>query len=497
MVVWNGVGERHRASHQVRDPFLPSENLEPGHHARVCNPTPGARCQHQAVISREHTRSRRLPAATNKGGSLTPWPRPAAPGSSPAPGGCYDCHAADAKGDPAIGAPNLTAPDALYGGDAESLTMSISYGRHGMCPAWAGRITAAGIRETAIYVYSLSHPGSGTARRRRLLVSSNRRSFVLMGCGALVGLLMAGYSLFTARGTSTLIVPPEDVALVNQQPIARSDYLLQLQTLYGVDLAHATDAQRHKVLDDMIREELFVQRGKELDVAAADPECAPPWSTRSSWKSRPTPSPRNRARRSCEAYYASHQARYASEGVMTLRDYVFAQGDAKAAAEAAEAFRTSAPTPALLARWHASDSRKVAGEEFYFAARIHLGDALFDVARDLPDGGVSAPLSLPDGIHVLYMLENKRPDALRLRRRPRSGTDRLPQRCHRPPAHGRRGIFAQARERADRRRHSLMPRHSALCAGRDHDAVSPAPAPIPAANPIRSGRSRAPMSIWS
>ena len=28
---------------------------------------------------------------------------------------------------------------------------------------------------------------------------------------------------------------------------------------------------------------------------------------------------------------------------------------------------------------------------FYFAARIHLGDALFAAARDLPDGGVSAP----------------------------------------------------------------------------------------------------------
>ena len=69
---------------------------------------------------------------------------------------------------------------------------------------------------------------------------STRRSFAFMGCGALLGLLMAGYSLFTARGTSTLIVPPEDVALVNQQPISRSDYLLQLQTLYGVDLPHAT-----------------------------------------------------------------------------------------------------------------------------------------------------------------------------------------------------------------------------------------------------------------
>jgi PPIC-type PPIASE domain len=237
----------------------------------------------------------------------------------------------------------------------------------------------------------------------------NRRSFVLLGGGALAGLLMAGYSLFTARGTSTLIVPAEAVALVNQQPIARSDYLLQLQTLYGVDLRHATAAQRHKVLDDMIREELFVQRGKELDVAATDPDvrAAMVNSVELEIAADALTSQPNEAQ--LRSYYASHRARYASEGVMTLRDFVFPQGDAKAAAEAAEVLRTSVPTPALLERWHASDSRKVADEEFYFAAQIHLGERLFDVARALPDGAASAPIALPDGIHVLYMFKNKRP----------------------------------------------------------------------------------------
>src|ERR1700736_5111442 len=84
------------------------------------------------------------------------------------------------------------------------------------------------------------------------------RSFILSGLGALIGLGLAGYALFTARGTSTLMVPAEGVALVNQQPISRSDYLAQLQTLCGVDLQHATAAERGKTLDDMIREELFV-----------------------------------------------------------------------------------------------------------------------------------------------------------------------------------------------------------------------------------------------
>jgi cytochrome c oxidase cbb3-type subunit 3 len=79
--------------------------------------------------------------------------------------GCYDCHATDAKGDSAVGAPNLTDGITLYGdGSRDALSMSISYGRHGVCPAWVQRIDPAGIREVALYVYSLSHPrGSASA----------------------------------------------------------------------------------------------------------------------------------------------------------------------------------------------------------------------------------------------------------------------------------------------------------------------------------------------
>jgi cytochrome c oxidase cbb3-type subunit 3 len=74
--------------------------------------------------------------------------------------GCYDCHSPDAKGDPAIGAPNLTDAITLYGdGSREALFMSIAYGRQGVCPAWSRRVSPAGVRELALYVYSISHPG--------------------------------------------------------------------------------------------------------------------------------------------------------------------------------------------------------------------------------------------------------------------------------------------------------------------------------------------------
>lgn len=73
-------------------------------------------------------------------------------------GGCYDCHAGDGRGDPAIGGPNLADDIWLYGdGSDKWIYQSIAFGRAGMCPAWADRLSAAKIREVSLYVYSLSH----------------------------------------------------------------------------------------------------------------------------------------------------------------------------------------------------------------------------------------------------------------------------------------------------------------------------------------------------
>lgn len=71
-------------------------------------------------------------------------------------GGCYDCHGGDGGGDPAIGAPGFTGPAWLYGdGAAQSIAASIAYGRAGICPAFASRVTPVEARAIAIYVASL------------------------------------------------------------------------------------------------------------------------------------------------------------------------------------------------------------------------------------------------------------------------------------------------------------------------------------------------------
>ncbi len=236
---------------------------------------------------------------------------------------------------------------------------------------------------------------------------SPRRSFVLMGLGAIAGLILAGYALFTAKGTSTLLVPPEDVALVNQQPISRIDYIAQLQTLYGVDMTEATPEQRQKVLNDMVREELFVQRGKELDVASVDPDTRTAMVNAVEQMAAADAMSAQPSEAKLHAYYAAHRDHYAREGRMTLRDLVFASPDD--AAQAVQALNAGQSPDDVAVRHNGRDSGKVSGEEFYFAAKIHLGDTLFEDALALRDGVVSQPITQPDGVHVLAMVHNVAP----------------------------------------------------------------------------------------
>lgn len=83
--------------------------------------------------------------------------------------GCYDCHAVDGRGDPGVGAPNLADRIWLYGaGSRAEIARVIREGRHGRCPAWAGRLPAVEIRQIAIYVHGLSsRPAPGAAAPRR------------------------------------------------------------------------------------------------------------------------------------------------------------------------------------------------------------------------------------------------------------------------------------------------------------------------------------------
>jgi cytochrome c oxidase cbb3-type subunit III len=74
---------------------------------------------------------------------------------------CAACHMDDGSGDRFQGAPNLTDAIWLYGGDADTLTQTVTYSRFGVMPAWsedyrpAQGLSQAEINAVAAYVHQL------------------------------------------------------------------------------------------------------------------------------------------------------------------------------------------------------------------------------------------------------------------------------------------------------------------------------------------------------
>jgi len=68
---------------------------------------------------------------------------------------CAACHGEDGKGMREVGAPNLTDDIWLYGGEPEQIRAQIWKPRHGVMPAWAGRLSEEAIKMVTIHVHNL------------------------------------------------------------------------------------------------------------------------------------------------------------------------------------------------------------------------------------------------------------------------------------------------------------------------------------------------------
>jgi cytochrome c oxidase cbb3-type subunit 3 len=73
---------------------------------------------------------------------------------------CAACHGVDGKGNPLLGAPNLTDSIWLYGGDAATIKLTVENGRNGQMPAFGDRLGAERVRLLAAYATRLSETGS-------------------------------------------------------------------------------------------------------------------------------------------------------------------------------------------------------------------------------------------------------------------------------------------------------------------------------------------------
>jgi cytochrome c oxidase cbb3-type subunit 3 len=72
-------------------------------------------------------------------------------------GACAACHGVDGKGNPALGAPNLSDRVWLHGWGESAIVAIVNGGRNNVMPAHAQRLSAEQIRVLAAYVWSLSN----------------------------------------------------------------------------------------------------------------------------------------------------------------------------------------------------------------------------------------------------------------------------------------------------------------------------------------------------
>lgn len=241
---------------------------------------------------------------------------------------------------------------------------------------------------------------------------SSTRSLVLLAIGAVVGMIVAGYGLFTAGGTATRSTPPEVVALVNQQPILVSDFISQVQTESGGSYAEATDAEKTKVLNDMIREELMSQRGLEINLPASDPDVRTALVNGVDQQISANVLAKAPSDSELRAYYSAHRPEYATKGTLTVHELFapVAPGDLTTAAleratNAARDLRAGAAAEQVATKYGMTVLTRLEGEVFEQTARLRLGPRLYPVVSELGSGEVSKPAMDTDGVHVFAVTQ--------------------------------------------------------------------------------------------
>ena len=145
----------------------------------------------------------------------------------------------------------------------------------------------------------------------------------------------------------------------------------------------------------MINEELLMQRGLEIDLPSYDPDVRNALVAGVELEVTAEVVAQQPTNEELHAYYEAHRSRYASEGIMQLRDLV-ARVDASRSAAAAHAvaikaaaeIRAAQPLDEVIKRYGLLDSGrfKAAGQTdlgdiFEFAVRAKVDDALYNAYR--------------------------------------------------------------------------------------------------------------------
>ena len=250
-----------------------------------------------------------------------------------------------------------------------------------------------------------------------------RRSMAMLALGAAVGLLIAGYGLFTARGTRSRSVPAEAVALVNQRPILRSDFMAQAEGQYAKPFAELTQPQRAATLEDMLAEELRMQRGLEIDLPSYDPDVRAALVAGVELEVAADVLAQQPTDEQLRTFYESNRGKYSSEGLVQLRDLVVTEDATRdhkealaAASRAIAALRGGTALANVIQQYRLKDSGRLMNggkvdveDIFEFALQAKFSPKLYEALKPLNAGEVSEPVEDSDGVHVIYVAARRRP----------------------------------------------------------------------------------------
>jgi hypothetical protein len=241
-------------------------------------------------------------------------------------------------------------------------------------------------------------------------------AWIMPLAGMLIGFVMAGAGIMSHESQQLDAVPPGYVVLVNGKGILESDFMSQTAAETDMPFERTTLAQRSRVLNEMVNEELLVQRALVLDLPETTTEVRSVMMDAMSAQASAALLSVPPTEEDLRAYYEAHVSRYTTDGTMTLHDLVLGiggfqnpdQSTIQAQADAAEAvyqLRSGASIDYIKEHFGFVDSSRISNgtEQLDVIAKMSLGAKLYTAAAMLSDGAISDPIPDSDGVHVLVM----------------------------------------------------------------------------------------------
>jgi parvulin-like peptidyl-prolyl isomerase len=246
-------------------------------------------------------------------------------------------------------------------------------------------------------------------------MTRSRSAIGLLGAGAALGVAVAACGILASRSGVARSVQEGAVARVNAQIVAVGDYRRALAGLANDRRDGIETADRQRVVDRLVDEELLIQRGLELGLAHSDRRVradltAAVISAAIAAERSSTPSDAE-----LEEFYASHRDMFVTTARVRLRQIFFrvAENASAAAAEerAREAIRRTQSGETFTSVAAELGDREIAPlpDALLSPAKLldYLGPTALRVTLSLGEGEIGGPVRSGQGVHVLLVVERE------------------------------------------------------------------------------------------